>query len=148
MVVGTLVWRKRFSAAQYAAAGVMITGLVTVRAIVHANAAACGRTAATAHQALAQLDVWMQFAWVGTGTVGLWSPRAQAPVVLVLRTRTRMRCDVVCSCVTTTPSAGAFQFILADAAVTPNFQPLGVVLVAGALFADAFVGNTQESLFA
>ena len=66
MVVGTLVWRKRFSAAQYAAAGVMITGLVTVRAIVHANAAACGRTAAAAHQALAQLDAWVQFAWVGT----------------------------------------------------------------------------------
>ncbi len=40
------------------------------------------------------------------------------------------------------------QFILADAAVTPNFQPFGVLLVAGALFADAFVGNTQESLFA
>ena len=55
---------------------------------------------------------------------------------------------MVCSCVTTIPPAGARQFILADAAVTPNFQPLGVVLVAGALFADAFVGNTQESLFA
>ena len=40
------------------------------------------------------------------------------------------------------------QFVLADAAVMPNFDPIGVVLISGALVADAFVGNTQESLFA
>jgi hypothetical protein len=40
------------------------------------------------------------------------------------------------------------QFVLADAQVQPNFQWTGAVLISGALFADAFVGNTQESLFA
>ena len=43
--------------------------------------------------------------------------------------------------------AALMQFVLADAAVTPNFDVLGVVLISGALVADAFVGNTQESLF-
>ncbi len=38
--------------------------------------------------------------------------------------------------------------MLADAAVEPNFQPVGVVIICGALVADAFVGNTQESLMA
>lgn len=40
------------------------------------------------------------------------------------------------------------QFVLADAASEPNFQPVGVVIICGALVADAFVGNTQESLLA
>ncbi len=37
--------------------------------------------------------------------------------------------------------------MLADAAVTPNFDSFGVLLISGALLADAFVGNTQEALF-
>jgi hypothetical protein len=37
--------------------------------------------------------------------------------------------------------------VLADAAVTPNFEVFGVVLISGALLADSLVGNMQESLF-
>ena len=44
--------------------------------------------------------------------------------------------------------APILQFVLADAAVSPNFDPVGVLLISGALVADAFVGNTQEGLFA
>ena len=40
------------------------------------------------------------------------------------------------------------QFVLADASAEPDFQPAGVVIICGALLADAFVGNTQESLMA
>ena len=41
-----------------------------------------------------------------------------------------------------------WQFVLADASVTPNFEMFGVVLISGALMADSVVGNMQESLFA
>ena len=40
------------------------------------------------------------------------------------------------------------QFALADAAVAPNFDPVGVALISLSLVADAFVGNAQEALLA
>lgn len=37
-------------------------------------------------------------------------------------------------------SLGLTVFILADAETSPNFHPLGVLLISSALFADAFIG--------
>ena len=39
---------------------------------------------------------------------------------------------------------GLIFFTLADAKVQPSFQTLGVVLIMGALCADAAIGNLQE----
>lgn len=44
--------------------------------------------------------------------------------------------------------AGLIIFTLADAASSPNFQVLGVVMVCTALLLDAILGNMQESIFA
>ncbi len=41
---------------------------------------------------------------------------------------------------------GLVLFILADSVTSPNFDPIGLVIISGALAADAFIGNVQESL--
>ena len=41
-------------------------------------------------------------------------------------------------------SIGLIFFTLADVKVQPNFQFVGVVLICGALVADAAIGNVQE----
>jgi adenosine 3'-phospho 5'-phosphosulfate transporter B3 len=41
-------------------------------------------------------------------------------------------------------SIGLIFFTLADVKVQPNFQFLGVMLIVGALCADAAIGNVQE----
>ncbi len=42
---------------------------------------------------------------------------------------------------------GLIVFTLADAATSPNFQMLGVVMVCSALVLDAILGNLQEAIF-
>eukprot|EP01138_Halocafeteria_seosinensis_P002147 gb/GECG01002197.1/.p1 GENE.gb/GECG01002197.1/~~gb/GECG01002197.1/.p1 ORF type:complete len:389 (+),score=34.15 gb/GECG01002197.1/:1-1167(+) len=44
-------------------------------------------------------------------------------------------------------SVGLTIFVLADAETSPNFHPLGVLIISLALFADAFIGNYQEFVF-
>jgi adenosine 3'-phospho 5'-phosphosulfate transporter B3 len=41
-------------------------------------------------------------------------------------------------------SLGLIFFTLADVQVQPNFQLYGVILISGALCADAAIGNVQE----
>ena len=41
-------------------------------------------------------------------------------------------------------SIGLIFFTLADVQVQPNFHLVGVVLISGALIADAAIGNVQE----
>ena len=43
--------------------------------------------------------------------------------------------------------AGLAVFLQADAAVTPNFEPFGIGIVAMALACDAFMSNVQERMF-
>eukprot|EP00301_Raphidiophrys_heterophryoidea_P025093 c8336_g1_i1.p1 GENE.c8336_g1_i1~~c8336_g1_i1.p1 ORF type:complete len:446 (-),score=85.10 c8336_g1_i1:1220-2557(-) len=43
--------------------------------------------------------------------------------------------------------AGLIVFTLADKAVAPVFDTVGVMLISGALVADAFIGNLQEKAF-
>lgn len=41
-------------------------------------------------------------------------------------------------------SIGLIFFTLADSLVQPDFELIGVVLISGALLADAAIGNVQE----
>lgn len=43
---------------------------------------------------------------------------------------------------------GLILFTLADAASSPNFQMIGVIMVCTALLLDAILGNMQEAIFA
>ncbi|XP_073306052.1 UDP-galactose/UDP-glucose transporter 4-like isoform X3 [Primulina huaijiensis] len=42
---------------------------------------------------------------------------------------------------------GLILFTLADANSSPNFSPIGIVMITGALVMDAFLGNLQEAIF-
>ncbi len=126
MVVGSLVWHKRYSLVQYGSVVLVVVGLATVRGLFP-------QTAPTHHSRPAILRTRKDWA----STLSPFPPtqpfthHSPPPPLIPLF-----------------HPAPLGQFVLADAAAEPNFQPVGVLIICGALLADAFVGNTQESLFA